>query len=56
MNHPNVVQTYELGEEDGRQFIAMEYLDGQPYRRILTRLRDRTGGLDAMSLAITCGS
>ncbi len=51
MNHPNVVQTYELGEEDGRQFIAMEYLDGQPYSRILTRLRDRTGGLDAMSLA-----
>jgi eukaryotic-like serine/threonine-protein kinase len=51
MNHPNVVQTYELGEEGGRHFIAMEYLDGQPYSRVLTRLRNQPGGLDAMSLA-----
>ncbi|HTJ85210.1 MAG TPA: serine/threonine-protein kinase [Polyangiaceae bacterium] len=51
MNHPNVVQTYEFGEEDGRQFIAMEYLDGQPYSRVLTRLRGgRAGGVEAMSL------
>jgi serine/threonine-protein kinase len=51
MNHPNVVQTYELGEEDGRQFIAMEHLDGQPYSRILVRLRSQSGGLESMSLA-----
>ncbi len=51
MNHPNVVQTYELGEEEGRPFIAMEHLDGQPYSRILGRLRGRSGGLEAMSLA-----
>lgn len=51
MNHPNIVQTYELGEEDGRQFIAMEHLDGQPYSRILGRLRGGGGGLEAMSLA-----
>lgn len=44
MNHPNVVQTYELGEEDGRQYIAMEFLDGQPYSRLLSRLRSRGGG------------
>jgi serine/threonine-protein kinase len=39
MNHPNVVQTHEFGHDDGRYFIAMEYLDGQPYSRILSRLR-----------------
>src|ERR1700691_2053645 len=27
--HPNVVQTNEVGEEGGRYFIAMEYLEGQ---------------------------
>ncbi|MFO0553516.1 MAG: serine/threonine-protein kinase [Polyangiaceae bacterium] len=50
MNHPNVVQTYEFGEEDGRHFIAMEYLDGQAYSRVLSRLRGRTGGLETMTL------
>lgn len=50
MNHPNVVQTYEFGEEDGRHFIAMEYLDGQPYSRILNRMRGQAGGLEALAL------
>jgi serine/threonine-protein kinase len=39
MNHPNVVTTYEFGEDEGRHFIVMEYLDGQPYSRVLSRLR-----------------
>src|SRR5438445_5889585 len=29
LSHPNVVHTYEVGEESGAYFIAMEYLDGQ---------------------------
>lgn len=38
MSHPNVVQTYEVGSEEGRPFIAMEYLEGQPLHRVLRRL------------------
>ncbi len=34
LNHPNIVQTYEVGESDGRHFIAMEYLEGQPLSRV----------------------
>jgi serine/threonine-protein kinase len=29
LNHPNVVQTYEVAVEGGRQCIVMEYLDGR---------------------------
>lgn len=38
LSHPNVVQTYEVGSEDGSPFIAMEYLEGQPLHRVLRRL------------------
>jgi serine/threonine protein kinase len=38
LNHPNVVQTNEVGEDGRRYFIAMEYLEGQPLNRIVQRL------------------
>ena len=28
LHHPNIVQTYELGEADGGYYIVMEYVDG----------------------------
>src|SRR5262252_8195340 len=37
LNHPNVVQTNEVFEEDGVPVIVMEYLEGQPLSQVLLR-------------------
>ncbi len=37
LNHPNVVQTNEVGQVGSQYFLAMEYLDGQPLHRIQHR-------------------
>ncbi len=45
LNHPNIVHTYEVGETDGKYFIAMEYLEGQSLQALLARLSARSEGL-----------
>ena len=39
LNHPNVVHTLEVVEEDGRYLMVMEYLEGQSLSSILRRAR-----------------
>ncbi len=35
LNHPNVVDTFEVGDHHGNYYIAMEYLEGQALNKIL---------------------
>ena len=47
MNHRNIVQVFELGEESGVYFIAMEYVQGKPLRDILDRAKEKKEKLTA---------
>ncbi len=37
LNHPNIVQIYAIGEDDGRHYFAMEYVDGTSVQELIRR-------------------
>jgi Tol biopolymer transport system component/tRNA A-37 threonylcarbamoyl transferase component Bud32 len=63
LNHPNICTIYDVGDADGRVFIAMEFLDGTTLKELvlgnpleLARLLDVAGQvLDGLDAAHTQG-
>ncbi len=37
LNHPNIVQIYDVGEDDGNFYIVMEYIKGQTLKQLIKK-------------------
>jgi eukaryotic-like serine/threonine-protein kinase len=51
LSHPNVVRVFDVGEDDGRPFIAMEYVEGETLADLVAR-RGRLPAAAAASLGV----
>ncbi len=51
LDHPNVVTVYDVGQDDGRHYIVMEYVDGQDLKTMI-RQKGRLSVNQALDIAI----
>src|ERR1700691_3021608 len=53
LNHPNICTIYEIAEEGGRTFIAMEYLTGEPLKQSIQNGPLPVGRVIELAIEIT---
>ena len=37
LSHPNIVEVYDVGEEEGQHYIVMEYIDGRTLKQLVQK-------------------
>ena len=37
LSHPNIVEVYDVGEEDGNHYIVMEYIEGKTLKKLVQK-------------------
>ena len=56
LQHPNIVQIYDLGKVERSYYLAMEYVDGEDLRSILRTHRPRRSRAFPLGLALFIAS
>ncbi|MBI2569696.1 MAG: protein kinase [Candidatus Schekmanbacteria bacterium] len=52
LTHQNICQIYDLGEQDGAYFLAMEYISGQDLKAVIERGKDKEAPLTPQHAAL----
>jgi serine/threonine-protein kinase len=53
LDHPNIVQAYEVNEDQGWHYIALEFVDGQSMQKWLAKL-GKISICDALHIVLAC--
>ncbi len=51
LSHPGIVTIFDVGKQDGREFIAMELVDGQPLDRLLEERGGKLSLLEGLEIS-----
>ena len=59
LSHPNIVEMYDVGEDDGKYFIVMEYIEGQTLKSLIKKrgaltLAEVIDIMDQLTSGIAC--
>ncbi|MBI2900699.1 MAG: protein kinase [Planctomycetes bacterium] len=54
LDHPNIAKIYEIGEQDGSPFIAMQFVDGETLSKAKLKTEEKLRAVAKIAEAVRC--